>query len=57
MTQQETRDLFAAHALTALIAKDVGDMAWTARLAHSYADAMMHKRARDIQDRINADTQ
>ncbi len=51
MTEQETRDMFAAHALTALLSKDVGDMAWTARLAYSYADSMMLKRARDIQER------
>jgi endonuclease/exonuclease/phosphatase (EEP) superfamily protein YafD len=49
--EQRLRDTFAAHALNALVAKDVGDPAWTARLAYSYADSMMLKRTRGIQER------
>lgn len=49
--EQELRDTFAAHALNALVAKDVGDPAWTARLAYSYADSMILKRNRDISER------
>lgn len=53
MTEQETRDMFAAHALAALIHRDVGDPAWTARLAYSYADSMMLKRESGIRERAS----
>ncbi len=57
MTDQETRDMFAAHAMGALIAggfqegtwqPDMQDPAYIAVCAQNHADAMMDERAKRI---------